>query len=85
MSEGVSMSSPESLAERTAVDPFEAIDADLLALDGLDPVDQVPVFGRIHAALTTALAATAGSTAITPAGITPTGPAAAARPHGPGR
>ncbi|MEO5831989.1 MAG: hypothetical protein ABIR83_01295 [Nakamurella sp.] len=76
------MSSPDPRAERTPVDPFEAIDADVLALNGLDPVDQVAVFGRIHAALTAALAATAGST---PAGSTPSGSAAAGRPHGSGR
>lgn len=42
-------------------DPFLAIDADLELLAELDPAAQLPVFGRIHSALTATLAATAGS------------------------
>ena len=40
-------------------DPFVAIDADLTLLADLDTAEQLPVFGRIHTALTGALAATA--------------------------
>jgi hypothetical protein len=71
------MSNPVPPAERAAADPFDGIDVDLALLDELDPADQVPVFGRIHGALTGALAATAGTTP-----GAPTGPG---RPHGGGR
>lgn len=76
------MSNPVPPAERTPVDPFEAIDADLELLDQLEPADQVPVFGRVHAALTSALAVTAGTTPAAPAA--PGRPHGAAQPHGAG-
>ena len=44
-----------------AGDPFAAIDTDLELLNTLPLAEQVPVFGRIHSALTAALAATAAS------------------------
>lgn len=46
---------------RPAADPFAGIDADLELLDTLEPAGQVAVFDTIHAALTAALAATAGA------------------------
>jgi hypothetical protein len=67
------MSNPVPPASRPAVDPFEAVDGDLELLDTLDPADQVPVFGRIHAALTDALAATAGTATSTAPGRPPGG------------
>lgn len=76
------MSNPVPLAERTPTDPFEAVDADLALLHTLDPVDQVPVFGRVHAALTTALAATAGTTSTPPGAARPAAPG---QPHRGGR
>jgi hypothetical protein len=72
------MSNPVPPADRAAADPFEGIDADLALLAELQPADQVPVFGRVHAALSAALASTANPT-------TPGGAAAFGRPSGGGR
>lgn len=66
------MSNPVPASARPGVDPFAPVDADLAHLDELAPADQVPVFGRIHAALTDALALTAG----------PAAPAGPGRPPG---
>ena len=54
------MVDPVPPAERGPSDPFASVDADLELLADLEPGDQVPVFHRIHTALTGALAATAG-------------------------
>ncbi len=67
------MSTPVPPAPRAPVDPLDSVDVDLALLSQLPPAEQVPVFGRVHAALTSALAATAGTTA------------EPARPHGAGR
>ncbi|WP_111764959.1 hypothetical protein [Nakamurella deserti] len=67
------MSNPVPPAARPAVDPFESVDADLELLETLDPAGQVPVFGRIHAALTDALAATAGTAGAATPGRPPGG------------
>lgn len=51
---------PLPAAERGLGDPFAAIDADMELLDTVPLNEQPAVFGRIHTALTAALAATAG-------------------------
>jgi hypothetical protein len=66
------VSNPVPFGARPEADPFRAVDDDVALLDELSPADQVPVFGRIHAALTSALAGTAG----------PTAPAGPGRPAG---
>ena len=42
-------------------DPFVVIDADLNEINTLPAAEQVPVFSRIHGALTAALATTAAA------------------------
>ncbi len=44
-----------------APDPLAGVDADLASLEATDPAEHVEVFGRIHTALTTALAGTTDS------------------------
>jgi hypothetical protein len=59
-------SSPEP--GRGSGDPFVGIDADLDSLATLPASEQVPVFSRIHTALTAALDATAVSNDRPPGG-----------------